>query len=82
MKKSNAHYFILAALILCSVCSYVFLATRSVSTPEIGVQTSKEITIDKEKKEVEEGSKSLLPDVKMVKKLADAARRLLPASAY
>lgn len=82
MKKSNAHFVVLAVLILCSLCSYIFLTTRSVATPEIGMQTSKEIILDKESKEVEESPKNLLPDVVLVKKLAGAVRRLLPASAY
>lgn len=80
MKKSNAQISLLAVLFLISLCSYAYLATRNsetiVPSSDDPVNT---VQVEKENK-VEKSTKYLLLDVELVKNLAKAARRLLPAS--
>jgi hypothetical protein len=80
MKKSNVQITLLAALFLISLCSYAYLATRNTKTiSPAGNDPANTVQVEEENK-VEKSAKYLLLDVELVKNLAKAARRLLPAS--
>lgn len=80
MKKSNVQITLLAALLLISLCSYAYLATRN--SKNIAPSATDSVnTVQVEEENVgEKSAKYLLLDVELVKKLSEAARRLLPAS--
>ena len=80
MKKSNTQITLLAALFLISLGSYAYLATRNTENiAPSGNAIAAEVQIEQENK-VEKSAKYFLLDVEIVKNLAKAARRLLPAS--
>ncbi len=80
MKKSNVQITLLAALFLISLCSYAYLATRSTETITPAENDPANTVQVEEENKVEKSAKYLLLDVEMIKKLAEAAGRLLPAS--
>jgi len=80
MKKSNAQITLLAVLFLISLCSYAYLATRNSETiVPSGNDSSNTVQVEEENK-VKKSAKYFLLDVEIIKKLSEAARRLLPAS--
>lgn len=81
MKKSNVQITLLAALFLISLCSYAYLATRNTKTiSPAGNDPANTVQVEENNNKVEKSAKYLLLDVELVKNLAKAARRLLPAS--
>lgn len=80
MKKSNAQITLLAVLLLISLCSYAYLATRDTEnvTPS-GSDPANTVQIEEENVG-EKSAKYLLLDIEIVKNITEAARRLLPAS--
>ncbi len=83
MKKSNAHFLVLAVLVLISLCSYVYLATRDAKDTEPTYSDSaKEEPVVQDNMKAGKSGKYLLIDVEALKKLATGVRRLLPASSF
>ncbi len=83
MKKSNVHLIVLAVLVLVSLCSYAYLATRNTPHPDNArMEAPENSRFEEDQTTADKSGKYLLLDIEAIKRLASAARRLLPASSF
>lgn len=76
MDKKNIHRFFLGLLLSASILSFAFLCTVPTTS---GISASVEVKKEHfEEKETREGG-AHLPDVALLKKMFDTARRFIPA---
>ncbi|MCH2084377.1 MAG: hypothetical protein MK226_18410 [Saprospiraceae bacterium] len=75
MKKITTRTVIVVMLIVASLCSYIYLNTMEVSTP-MGVTTEQ-----LEEQELSGTTNEMvLPDVKILERILESGKRLLPTS--
>ncbi|MBX2930016.1 MAG: hypothetical protein KF852_19430 [Saprospiraceae bacterium] len=82
MKKSFSRFAVIALLASASLLSYIYLATRTTVDSPVVIENKSEGLPKDDGISGEKSTRSLLLDIELVKKVASATRRLLPASSY
>lgn len=82
MKKSFSRFAFVALLAFASLFSYIYLATRTTVDSPVVIENKSEKSPSEDGISGEKSTRSLLLDIELVKKIAAATRKLLPASSY